>query len=1077
MSMGGRFRGRGAATALALGLAAWGFGRATARGADEAPADVVIRGGTLVDGTGAPRRAADVAIKGDRIVAVGELSGMARVRTVEAEGLVVAPGFIDLHTHSDDGIVGDKARLNLNYITQGVTTIVTGNCGSGPIDVDAYFAKVDARGAGSNVVHLIPHGTLRRAVLGVEDREPTAEEMDRLKGLAKKAMDAGAWGMSTGLIYVPSRYGRTDELVELAKLVRGYGGIYASHIRSEEAGLLDAVDEALAIGERSGVPVHISHLKASGRRNWGKTAQALAKIAEARAKGRAATADQYPYVASSTSLGAMVVPHWAVRVSKEEFAKMADDPEQGPKLREAILRELELRMGGAAIRLTTYPPRPSRVGKDLATIAQEEGTTPLEIVLDVQRHGGTQAINFSMSEDDVRSVMQSDFVATASDGGARGEPNEATRPHPRSFGTFPRKIRYAEDEHVITLEHAIRANAGLPASILGLRDRGVVRPGAFADLVVFDPKTFRDAATFDEPLKYAEGAVHVFVNGEAVITDGERPAFPAPDARLPGRALRLRQDGPADVVLLPGRAWTGDPTNPWAGGVAIRDGAIVAVGTREEALAWKGPSTRVIDAPGTLATPGLVDAHGHIESLGASLLQLDLRGVKSLDEVARRVKERAAGLPADGWVLGANWDQSLWPGGEFPDASVLDAACPDRPVWLTRVDGHAGWANSEAMRRAKVDADSRPPSDGQIHRLPDGRPSGVFIDGAMGLVGRAVPPASREEIRSRILEAQRRILASGLTGVHDAGVSRREAEAFAELEKEGLLKLRVYAMASPPSGREVEFVSRPPSTPTGGRFEMRAIKLFIDGAMGSRGALLFEPYADDPHNKGLLLIEPETLEKTTVAALQNGWQVAVHAIGDRGNALVLDAFAAARRAVPQAADPRLRVEHAQVVRKEDVARFVELGAIASMQPSHASDDLRWADARLGPGRVDGAYAWRWFLDGGVRLAFGSDFPVEVVAPQWGLYAALTRQEADGSPAGGWHPDQRMSLDETLRAFTAGSAYAAFAESRLGALKPGFRADLTVFDRDLFRSAPAEVLAAEVRCTIVDGEIAYEADHP
>ncbi|OJW21813.1 MAG: metal-dependent hydrolase [Planctomycetales bacterium 71-10] len=1045
--------------------------------ADEAPADVVFAGGTVVDGTGSPRFRADVAIKGDRIVAVGDLGGMARVRTIDATGLVVAPGFIDLHTHSDDNIAEGNSRLNLNYLAQGVTTIVTGNCGSGPIDVEKYFRAIDAAGAGSNVVHLIPHGALRRAVLGVEDREPTAEEMAKLKALAKKAMDDGAWGMSTGLIYVPSRYGRTDELVELAKLVRGYGGLYASHIRNEESGLLDAVDEALAIGERSGVPVHVSHLKASGRRSWGKTAEALKKIAAARAAGRVATADQYPYIASSTSLGAMVVPHWAVRVSKEEFARMADDPEQGPKLRAAIQEALDERMGGAAIRLARYAPKPGRIGKDLETIAKEEGTTPLEIVLDVQRHGGTQAINFSMSEDEVREVMKSDLVATASDGGARGKIDD-TRPHPRSFGTFPRKIRYAEDEHVITLEHAVRANAGLPASILGLVDRGVIRPGAYADLVVFDPKTFRDRATFEEPQRYAEGAKFVLVNGVAVISDGVLPPFPAKDDKLPGRALKLKEDGPADVVLIPGRIWTGDPARPWAEALAARGGEVVAVGSRADALRWKGPSTRVIEAPGTLATPGLVDAHGHIESLGASLRQLDLRGVKSLDEVAARVKAHAAALPADAWVLGANWDQSLWPGEAYPDASLLDAAAPGRPVWLARVDGHAGWASTEAMKRAKIDAATQPPSDGQIYRHPDGAPTGVFIDGAMGLVGRVVPPASREEIRARVLAAQEHILARGLTGVHDAGVSRREAEVFRALDREGLLKLRCYAMASPPGGREAESLATPPvAGAPGGRFEMRAVKLFIDGAMGSSGALLFDPYADGPHNKGLLLIDPKTLEETTVAGLKNGWQIAVHAIGDRGNALVLDAFAAARKAVPTATDPRLRIEHAQVVRREDVARFRELGVIASMQPSHASDDMRWADARLGPGRVDGAYAWRWFLDGGVPVAFGSDFPVEVVDPQWGLYAALTRQDRNGLPPGGWHPDQRMSLEETLRAFTAGSAYAAFAEGRTGVLKPGLRADVTVFDRDLFNAPPADVLASKILATVIEGEVVYEASRP
>jgi predicted amidohydrolase YtcJ len=247
--------------------------------------------------------------------------------------------------------------------------------------------------------------------------------------------------------------------------------------------------------------------------------------------------------------------------------------------------------------------------------------------------------------------------------------------------------------------------------------------------------------------------------------------------------------------------------------------------------------------------------------------------------------------------------------------------------------------------------------------------------------------------------------------------------------------------------------------------------------MGSRGALLFRPYHDDPGNSGLLLIEPKVLKATTTAALRHGWQVATHAIGDKGNALVLDAYEAARKAVPEARDPRLRIEHAQVVRKEDVRRFAELGVIASMQPSHASDDMRWADARLGPGRVDGAYAWRWLADAGVALAYGSDFPVEIVNPFWGIYAAITRQDAEGRPPGGWYPEQLLTLEEALRGFTAGSAHAAFAEDRLGILKAGLRADVTVLDRDPFRVKPKELLATQVVMTIVDGAIASEATTP
>jgi predicted amidohydrolase YtcJ len=348
----------------------------------------------------------------------------------------------------------------------------------------------------------------------------------------------------------------------------------------------------------------------------------------------------------------------------------------------------------------------------------------------------------------------------------------------------------------------------------------------------------------------------------------------------------------------------------------------------------------------------------------------------------------------------------------------------------------------------------------------------------MALVGKVVPRPSPGDVKRRILAAQKLILAQGLTGVHDAGISQAEADVYRDLDRSGELLPRVYAMASPRSGREVEFVSRPPGKPmTGGKFELRAIKLFIDGAMGSRGALLFEPYQDDPANKGLLLIDPKVLEATTAAALRNGWQVATHAIGDRGNAVVLDAYAAALKAVPHAQDPRLRIEHAQVVRRQDVSRFRTLGVIASMQPSHASDDMRWADARLGPERVQGAYAWRWFMEEQVKLAYGSDFPVEIVSPFWGLYAATTRQDANQTPEGGWHPDQRMSMEDALRGFTSGSAYAAFAENRLGVLKPGMEADLTVIDTDLFRASSPGLLKAQPLATIVAGRVVFARDNP
>ncbi|WZO96387.1 D-aminoacylase [Isosphaeraceae bacterium EP7] len=501
-------------------------------------ADVVLKGGLVVDGTGAPGKRADVAILGERIVAVGSFKVVPGAKVIDASRWVVAPGFIDLHTHSDTAILQPKTRPNLNYQAQGVTTIVTGNCGSGPIDVGGFLKEVDKQGAGTNVIHLIPHGSLRQSVLGNAQVKATPEALATMASKVDQAMRQGAWGMSTGLIYVPGMYADTAELVSLAKVVGKRGGIYASHMRDEGTALLDSIDETLTIGREAKLPVHISHLKASGKAAWGLAGKALERIEAARAKGQRVTADQYPYIASSTRLAAMVVPHWARQGNADEFRRIADDPVRGAKLRAEISKELEQRSGGASVRIARYARAPGRVGKNLVEIAAAEQTTPLEVVLDIERNGGAQAISFGMDEAEVRQIMTHDYVATASDGGA-DVPGGPDKPHPRVYGTFPRKIRYALDDKVITLEQAVRSSSGLPAEILHLRDRGVIREGAYADLVVFDPKTFRDAATFDDSTRYAPGVAYLFVNGVAAIAEGK------PRRVLPGRALRLTTDGPS----------------------------------------------------------------------------------------------------------------------------------------------------------------------------------------------------------------------------------------------------------------------------------------------------------------------------------------------------------------------------------------------------------------------------------------------------------------------------------------------------------------------------------------------------
>jgi N-acyl-D-amino-acid deacylase len=503
-------------------------------------ADYVIRGAVVHDGTGEAGRKADVAIRGERIVAVGQFDVDGNPRVIDGTGLVVAPGFIDLHTHCDGGIVQPATRLNLNYLTQGVTTIVTGNCGSGPVDVAAYFKKIEEGGAGTNVVHLLPQGSLRRQVLGEADRPATPNELDRMKQLADRAMRDGAWGMSSGLIYVPSLYATTDELSELMKVVAQHGGFYATHMRNENTRILESIEEALEIGRRSGAPVHLSHFKVSGQKAWGMAADAIQAVRNARAKGQVVTADQYPYIASSTSLSATTIP--ARYRSTADLTEILNDEEKGPKLRAEIERMLTDRGNGQNIVVASYAKQRAWQGKNLKQLAEQEGKPVLDIVLEIHRNGGASIVNFGMSEEEVRLIMQEPFVATASDGSTQ-DPSADTLPHPRSYGTFPRKIgRYGIAGKTISVEHAIRSSSGLPADILKLPERGYLKAGYYADVVVFDPATFTDTATFDKPHAYATGVRYLFVNGGLAI-DGEKST-----GELKGWALRhsTPQDRNAD---------------------------------------------------------------------------------------------------------------------------------------------------------------------------------------------------------------------------------------------------------------------------------------------------------------------------------------------------------------------------------------------------------------------------------------------------------------------------------------------------------------------------------------------------
>ncbi len=534
--------------------------------------------------------------------------------------------------------------------------------------------------------------------------------------------------------------------------------------------------------------------------------------------------------------------------------------------------------------------------------------------------------------------------------------------------------------------------------------------------------------------------------------------------------------GPAaDLIVHNAVVHTLDPEVPRAQALAARDGRIVFVGDDEGALALGGEGTRVVDLGGATVLPGMIDAHAHVQGLGKSLRSLDLVGTTSIEEVAERVRRACESEPAGSWIYGRGWDQNDWAEARFPTADQLPE-CGDHPVYLARVDGHAYWVNRLALERAGIDASTPDPDGGRIERDAKGRPTGVLVDRAADLVRQAVPEPSPQEMQIRVLRAQEACLRAGLTGVVDAGVGRQELNAYHALAEEGMLKIRVYVMLDlEEAGLLDAYLSSPPLVGLhDDLLTVRAVKAYSDGALGSRGAALLAPYSDDPDNAGLLVNDPAALEALTTRALAGGWQVGTHAIGDRANRVVLDVYERALAAAP-AGDHRLRIEHAQVVDPADIPRFAELGIIPAMQPTHCTSDMPWAGERLGPERLQGAYAWRTFLDAGVRIPLGSDFPVESHRPLWGIYAAVTRQDHAGEPEGGWRPEQRLSIEEAIRGFTVDAAYGSFEEEIKGTLTVGKLADWVVLDRDPMAVPPAELLETRVRMTVLGGQIVHGAE--
>ena len=531
----------------------------------------------------------------------------------------------------------------------------------------------------------------------------------------------------------------------------------------------------------------------------------------------------------------------------------------------------------------------------------------------------------------------------------------------------------------------------------------------------------------------------------------------------------------ASLLLLNGVVYTVNETQPHAEAVAISGGKIAGVGTTEE-IQHGFRSAHVIDLHGKPVYPGFIDSHAHLEGLGGLLVNLDLTETSSVEEVQQLVKSRAATVKPGVWIRGRGWDQNRWANKTFPTHGLLDSLSGDTPVYLARVDGHAVWVNKNVLELAGVTSRTPDPDGGKIVRDGSGNPTGVFVDNAVEIVKSALTEPSEEERTEAILKAIHSCLKVGITGVHDMGVDAEQLEIYRKLIRSGDFPFRVYAAIGGTGSLWESYLQRGPEIGgNDGRLTVRALKLYADGALGSYGAALIEPYSDAPGTRGLTLTSADSIRYEGRRALEKGFQLCTHAIGDRANHIVLGVYEELYKASPEKSkDARFRIEHAQVIAPEDIGRFHEIGVLPMMQPSHCISDMHWAESRLGPNRIRGAYAWRSLLQTGCIVPGSSDFPAESNNPLLGFYAAITRQDPDGWPVDGWYPEQRMTREEALKSFTIWGAVAGFEEQIKGSIEPGKLADLVVLSDDIMKVDPRQILQTTVEMTIVGGEAVYSS---
>jgi len=535
----------------------------------------------------------------------------------------------------------------------------------------------------------------------------------------------------------------------------------------------------------------------------------------------------------------------------------------------------------------------------------------------------------------------------------------------------------------------------------------------------------------------------------------------------------------ADIVFQNGNVYTANDKAPRAQAIAVKGDRIVFVGSNTAAQKFVGANTRVVDLKGNTVLPGFTDSHQHLSGVGQREMTLNLEGTTSLDDLLAKLKERVDQTKPGEWVTGRGWIETHWQPPVFPTRWDLDKVSPNNPVILGRADGHGAVANSAALKLAGVDKSTPNPFGGEISKdKQSGEPNGMLLDAAQGLVRRRVPPTSAEDAERAVVLGVKRDIELGWTQIQDAGGSYADVDIFKKLYAAGTIKLRIYKAVYGPGPNATRLLNEGPTIGAfGNRFNVRTIKVVSDGALGSRGAALLGPYSDAPDTSGFLTVKAEELRPMLVEALRKGIQVETHAIGDRANRFILDEYEAAFKAVPpgqrKVAEPRWRVEHAQIVNPADIPRFAKLGVIPSMQPSHAIGDLFFAPKRLGIERLAGAYAWESFIKSGVVVPGGSDAPVERGEPMIEFYAAVARKDQKGFSGEGWHPEEAVTREQALKMFTIWPAYAAFEEKLRGTIEPDKLADLTILSADIMTIPPLEILKTRCVMTVINGEVVYE----